>query len=547
MMKSKSFLAAGFVSILFVSSNILRADDLCTEPVKTEAGLVRGMADEATKTCSWKGIPFAAPPVGELRWAPPEPHPGWEGLRETTEFGAMCMQKMASAEKLVHKTGMSEDCLFLNIWRPKKPGKFPVMLWIHGGGYTIGTASTGMYWGDRLAEAGDVVVVSTHYRLNVFGFFAHPALREEDANGSTGSQGSLDQVAAIRWVHDNIAEFGGDPENITVFGESAGGFSVCTMIATPLNQGMFHKAILQSGGCESSQDLEDGYEFAKGVSESLGCDPDDIQCLRELPAKKILKKGAVGMGQMKLVPHHDGYLLSDTPLEMIRAGNYNRVIFMAGSNRDEFGKAMKLYPRFYFTKPKDYKKRLDQGYSGGFARFELSEEETERLVELYPLEEFNNRPVEAYGRMFGVDAALACPTYLGLLAAAEQQPDTYYYRFDYDDMKFGKYTGAAHAMEIPFIFDAFDRMPTNIFYNDKNIDQAKELLRIIQGYWINFAKTGDPNGPGLPQWPIFRPGEQNVQVLDNNVRTETADIIERCSFWDSYSMDHGSLSGDSEE
>jgi para-nitrobenzyl esterase len=519
------------------------SDDFCTEPVMTSSGLVRGMSESETSTCVWRGIPYAAPPVGEHRWKSPEPHPGWSGVRDATEFGNRCMQKgIFTLEVQMAEEGMSEDCLYLNIWRPAKSGLFPVMVWIHGGGYYGGAANTGMYLGDRLAEAGEVVVVSMNYRLNIFGFFALPALREEDPNRATGGQGSLDQVAALKWVHENIAGFGGDPDNVTIFGESAGGMAICTMLATPLTRGLFQRAILESGGCEQSRALEPGYKSAMETASKLGCDPDDLKCLRELSARKVLEKGSGGMPSMDAMPHHDGYLLTDTPLAMIRSGDYNKVPFMAGHNRDEFGKALKLIPGFYFTRPARYEKKLINA-------FKLSAEEAKRLVELYPLSEFNNRPVEAYGRMLGVDAALACPTYQGLSAAAEQQPDAYFYRFDYDDFKYGKYMGAAHCMEVPFIFNTMDRLPMNQLFKEKHIAEARELQKIIQGYWVNFAHTGDPNkGPGtkglaaLPHWPRFEPDSQKIQVLDINTRTEPADsLAERCAFWQDYTDEHGSL------
>ncbi len=522
---------------LLIGAGRAGAEDLCAEPVRTGAGMVRGAAEAATGTCAWKGIPFAAPPVGELRWKAPRPPAPWSGVRDALEFGDRCMQKGVMAlENLASKQGMSEDCLYLNVWRPQKSGTFPVMVWIHGGGYVGGASSTPMYWGDRLSQAGDVVVVSANYRLNVFGFLALAALRAEDAHGSVGSYGSLDQVAALKWVHDNIAAFGGDPNNVTIFGESAGGFSICTMLATPLAKGLFQRAILESGGCDVSADLGPGYEQGDSIAANLGCKPDDLACLRGLSAKKVEDKGAAGlMTGMGFMPHHDGYLLTATPLAMIRAGDYNRVPFMAGSNRDEFGQAMKLKKDLRNVKPADYEQALIDVIG-------IPPEDAAKLVKLYPLRDYGNRPVEAYGRMLGADASLACPTYEGLLAAARQQQDTYYYRFEYDDYKLGKYMGAAHAMEIPFIFDSFDRLPMSLFYDQKNVGPARALGRIIQGYWLNFAKTGDPNGQGLPEWTAFNPDTQMVQVLDTAVRSEHAPNIARCAFWDEFSKTHkGSL------
>jgi len=235
---------------------------LCSEPVETESGRVSGFDDDDTDTCVWLGVPYAAPPVGDLRWRAPRQASAGEEVLEATAYGDKCMQK-AEINEMINPSPeeiYSEDCLYLNIWRPTKSGIFPVMVWIHGGGYQSGTGTSRLIQGDRLAEAGEVVVVTINYRVNVFGFFTHPALREEDPDDSVGNYGSLDQVAAIRWVSDNVEGFGGDPGNVTIFGQSAGGRSICSLIATPLTQGLFHKAILESGGCQTSKSLEHGYE-----------------------------------------------------------------------------------------------------------------------------------------------------------------------------------------------------------------------------------------------------------------------------------------------
>ena len=520
-------------AVVFAVAGLARAEVSCTEPVPTASGQVRGMKEAGTPTCVWKGIPFAAPPVGQLRWQAPQPAPAWSGVKETVQFGHRCMQNGITAlENLTGPEGMSEDCLYLNVWRPAKEGVFPVMVWVHGGGYYGGVSSTPMYWGDRLAAAGDLVVVSINYRLNIFGFFALPGLREEDLHRSTGGQGTLDQVAALRWVQENIRNFGGDPGKVTIFGESAGGWSICTLLATPLTEGLVQGAILESGGCEESRDLEAGYKFAQDLAPKLGCKADDLACLRKVSAKKVMDKGVVGgMGGMQFMPHHDGYVLSGTPLSMIRAGNFRQVPFLAGSNRDEFGTAMKLMRRFRQIRPEQYEAKLKE-------EFKASDEEARTLIGLYPLAEFQNRPVSAYGRMFGADMALACPTYRGLAAAALKEPDTFYYRFEYDGMKYGKYLGAAHSLEIPFIFDAFDRLPMSMLYNKKNLPEAKALSKIIQGYWIAFAKTGDPNRDGLPEWPKFEPADQKVQILDTAVKTQAAGMAEKCEFWENFAKDH---------
>ncbi len=513
---------------------------LCEDPVDTDQGAFMGAEDIETATCSWKGVPYAAPPVGELRFRAPRLPEKREGVTPAISFGPRCMQTGTMEAVNADPSGkMSEDCLYLNVWRPAKSGQFPVMVWIHGGGYTGGTGNTPMYWGDRMAEAGDVVVVTINYRLNVFGFMAHPGFREEDPNGAAGGYGSLDQVAAIDWVHRNIEGFGGDPGNVTIFGESAGGWSVCTMLATPLNQGRIHKAILHSGGCEASASLEKGYDQARKIAEKVRCDFNDLDCLREVPAKRLLRAtGNTITDGFAWVPHHDGYLLTAAPIDMIKEGDYNRVPFIAGYNHDEVSRLLKLIPNFQYARAKNY--------PGQMAKFlGMDEQEKRELDSLYPLSDYSGRPVKAFGAM-GTEGILGCPTYNGLAAAAEHQPETYLYRFDFDDMKLGRGIGAVHAMEIPFVFDSLDREPISLLYDKNRLEIAEPLSRDMQSYWLNFAKTGDPNGKDvrgkdLPQWPRFTNDDPSLMVFDVYVRAEDAKMKERCDFWLEYGKKYGAI------
>jgi len=520
-----------FIFTIVFSSGLTKAEDLCEEPVKTESGLVKGGSDKLSNTCAWLGIPYAEPPVGELRWRAPKPAKSWSGVRNADSWGPACMQVGSSfiTESKEGSKGYSEDCLYLNVWRPKTGGnqRLPVMVWIHGGGYTMGS---GQYPGGRLAEFGNVIVVSINYRLNVFGFMASPGLREEDPNNSTGNYGSLDQVLALKWVHNNIANFGGDQNNVTIFGESAGGWSVCTMVATPLNKGFFHGAILESGGCETSESLERGYEKAKAIAERAGCRFDDIACLRSVPAERLVSGGAGDIIKkgFTFMNHNDGYVLTDTPLAMIRSGNFNKVPLMAGSTREEVNFLVFARPRLNNALPSQYERMMQRNLN-------LSKEEAERAVKAYPLSKYDNKPKKAFGYIL-TDMALACPTYLGLDAVSEQGLTTYYYRFDYDDMKGGKFLHAFHSSEIPFVFHSFDQKPFTNFYDEKNLGPARELSRVIQGYWTNFAKTGDPNGSGLPEWKPYTRENPFVQILDLTVRTEKSDMSDRCAVWDGYNQ-----------
>jgi len=530
MARKKACVALALLFVLLIS---LRspAQDLCSEPVKTEFGLVQGMSAPDADACEWLGVPYAAPPAGELRWKAPQPHPGWSGTRNAVALGDKCSQKaMVGIFNASGLKGMSEDCLFLNIYRPYKEGKFPVMVWIHGGGYLFGSSNG--YPGERLAEFGDVVVVTINYRLGVFGFLADRSLRDEDPNQSTGNYGILDMIAALKWVKNNIRNFEGDPENITIFGESAGSWAVCTLLATPLASGLFERAIMESQGCNASEDLKKGYEKGEKIAAHLGCVPDNLACLRKVSTLKLLNKGTPnflkeGFG---LVAHHDGYVLSDSPLKMIRKGDYNRVPLIAGSNRDEFDAALFLFGEINRTQPGQYNYMLQRS-------LDLSDEELSRAIQLYPLSAYQNQPKKSFGNIAS-DLSIICPTYLGLAAVAGHQPEAYYYRFDYDRIRFIKKLGALHSMEIPFVFNEVDSGAYRTLFYKHDLGDRRQLSKVMMGYWTNFAKSGDPNGPGLPEWPKFELKDQKLQVLDTNVRTENVKIIDRCSFCDQYLETH---------
>jgi len=506
------------------------AEDLCSEPVKTSSGLVAGMSSPQANACEWLGVPYAAPPVGELRWKAPQPAPKWEGVRDATEFGPQCMQQgMVRGSK--GPKNMSEDCLFLNVFRPERVNaKLPVMVWIHGGGYTNGAGSDRVTQADRLTPSGNVIVVTINYRLNVFGFLASPELRKEDPNNSVGSYGTLDQVAALKWVKQNIASFGGDADNITIFGESAGGWSTCTLTASPLAKGLFKRTIIESGACEESRSPEAAYEIGKKSFAAVGCKPGDIGCMRKIPADKLLYKGSgANIGGFDYIPVEDGYVLTGTPLSMIRAGNVNSVSVLAGTNLDEFAAAVKLVPKYYFVLPKNYEKKMN-------GAVEVNKEDAAQLAKLYPLLDFDNRPVLGYGRMIAADGALMCPTRRALEAFDRQKVTAWFYRFDFGDMKLVKTIGVFHSEEVPFVFGTIDRHFLQKLLPGAKMEKANALSKIMMQYWTNFAKTGDPNGPGLPAWPRYNPNDQRLMVLDTESREESFTAGGRCEFWDGYHM-----------
>ncbi|MDD5225515.1 MAG: carboxylesterase family protein [bacterium] len=508
----------------------------CDNPVTTASGQVRGAADGEGAACAWKGIPFAAPPVGELRWRAPQPAVTWNRIRETREFGPACLQDYFW--KWIHSmpVGMSEDCLTLNVWRPRQEGKLPVMVWFHGGAYLFGGAATPLYYGDRLAAEGKVIVVSVNYRLGALGFLFHDGLAREDPNGSSGNYGMLDQIAALRWVRENISGFGGDPEKVTIFGESAGGWSVCALLASTPARGLFQRAIIESGGCQSLRSREQGSETGRWAAARLGCAENNLDCLRKIGAKEIgeklnpnLKKALEGEG-IRFLPHDDGYVVDRGILARLESGDFNRVPLLAGSNRDEVPPAAVLRPGMIFSPRSAYEGEIRRAFP----------EAADGILKVYPLEKYS-RASKALAAVIS-DRELICPTYEGVRAAAAHQVPAFYYRFDYDGMTFGRLEGAGHLSEIPFVLRNFDRKPISWVYKyRKNISDALELSRIIQGYWVNFAYRGDPNGEGLPPWPAYRTEDPRVQVLDTSVRTEAPDLIGRCAFWEGYNRDHPNI------
>jgi para-nitrobenzyl esterase len=550
MNKKNLFIVSAFVAALALAGTA-KAQDICTAPVKTETGMIKGLSEKNHKTCVWRGIPYAAPPVGELRWKAPAPAKAWEGVRDGSVWGAHCLQKGEMNYVNFDPSGKaSEDCLYLNVWRPNKPGKFPVMFWIHGGGYAGGVGDMPTYWGDRMSQGGDVVVVTINYRLNVFGFLALPGLRSEDPNKSTGSYGSLDQIAALKWVQNNIANFGGDPDNVTIFGESAGGWSVCTMLATPLAKGLFDHAIMESGGCEASVTLEEGYAAGKAIADKLGCRQDDLDCLRRLPAKKVLSTsyGSLATG-FSLLPSIDNYILTDTPLAMIQSGNFNNVPFMAGTNLNEANLVLALDSKLGKVKP--------EGYQAELAKyFNISAAEADQLAKLYPLGSFDNSPKKAIGQMT-TDIIFTGPTYQGLSAASKNQKSIYLYRFDWHNTSLGKTTGAVHSMELSFVFNSMDRKPWSMLMKNHGsyVEEMETLSQKVQGYWVGFARKGNPNGSNIvdwagkksgavsagPEWKTFSPDSPYLMVLDKNVRSETVskEVQNRSAFWADYNKKHG--------
>jgi len=443
----------------------------------------------------FKDIPYAAAPVGRLRWQPPGPAPHWELTRPARAFGPVCPQNRRPS-LFNPKLPQSEDCLSLNVWTPDVNAKLPVMVWIHGGAFIEGSSALPIYDGTELAQHG-VVVVSLNYRLGVLGFFHHPALGAESGAGS-GNFGLLDQIAALEWVKDNIANFGGDPAKVTIFGESAGGISVNDLVAAPLARGLFIRAISESGlGLLPVRSAGDAQKAAMAFAVDEGIDGSGAAALarlRALSVEDILRKQGGMNGETAVQPYVDGAVIPEDVSVAFAKADVAKVDYMAGSNSDEatlasaIGTDLAKGPaKFGPLLPK-----VRAIYDAGGA---ISEAQFEREL-------FN-------------DALFAAGAHGLAVFEAKMGANAYVYRFDYlADSYRGKQPGVGHGGEIPYVFG----LKGLGLIADAASEKDKRMIALTQAYWTNFAKTGDPNGAGLPQWPQVTPGDGETLVFDDTTK-----------------------------
>ena len=505
--------------------------------ITTPQGPVQGVTTEDKGIYNFKGIPFAAPPVGDLRWAPPVAPAKWNETHVADTFGNRCMQpsdveggffkrlidghglggfKTWMIERVVAalpESPMSEDCLYLNVRTGNLGGaeKQPVMVWIHGGGHQFGSGDFDYYQSNGLVEKG-VVLVTINYRLGVMGYMAHPALSAEDPNGVSGNYGTLDQMAALKWVEQNISAYGGDPDNVTIFGESAGSWSVTELMASPLAAGLFDKAIGQSGSSAYHLGQMDGnglgwpsgYATGAKVATALGLANPTAEDIRAVPAEKVQ---SVITEEMSEGFHHirDGYVFPKNVGHAFESGEYNKVPMLFGYNADE---GTLFFPDD--PQPTVWLNDLEEG-----TREELIERlsdpypiRSDDLVNLYSLDtDFMGGGMNMMGdEIFGAH----------IRWTARQNElhggDSYLYFFSRVPPSEKQTIGAFHAAEIPFVFDS----------NNKVLGLTKEdkaLTEMMGRYWTNFAKTGNPNGSGLPEWPLYN--EENWMHFTANTGTNS--------------------------
>jgi para-nitrobenzyl esterase len=509
---------------IVLESGFVRAAD---EPIKIDSGLVSGSrAGDDAKVRVYKGIPFAAPPIGKLRWQPPQPVAAWQDVRSCTEFASICPQAPYPAGSVYASAPQpqSEDCLYLNVWTAaeKSDEKRPVMVWIHGGALTRGSGSIPAYDGQSLARKG-VVLVTINYRLGPFGYFAHPALSRESPHGSSGNYGVLDQIAALEWVKRNIAAFGGDPARVTIFGESAGSWSVCALVATPLAKGLFHRAIGQSGGCfapmpslkEDRGGLSSAEKRGEGLAAILECDKtaDPLADLREKSADEILAAAAKDPSQARTRANVDGWVFPDQIAAIYAAGRQANVPVIVGSNADEGTSLARDVPSnmdaFLAATKSKYRDLADQ-----FLKvYPVASESDVRDAFLHAMrDEWFTWEMRTWARM-----------------TQQAGGKAYLYYFTRIPPRPGRETlGAYHAAEIVYVFDNLKKTQWAIEPSDTALAQA------MSGCWTRFAATGDPNGDGLPTWSAYHQDEEPYMEFGDSLRSGRGFLKAECDFFDAY-------------
>jgi para-nitrobenzyl esterase len=493
----------------------MSAPSVAQSKVETTAGVVGGMTTGDGRIRIFKTVPYAAPPVGVLRWQAPRPPMPWAGVRDATRFGPRCLQGRIFDDIVFDE--LSEDCLTLNLWTPAKAAgdRLPVMVWIHGGGFQAGAGAEPRHDGEAFARQG-IVLVSINYRLGVFGFLAHPELTRESGRDASGNYGLLDQVAALEWVRDNIAAFGGDPANVTIFGESAGSLSVSALMASPVARGLFQKAIGQSGAYFSGpagplplRPLAASEQQGAAFGASLAA--ESLSALRALPGEQVLQ--AALKAQPWFAPAIDGYVLLEDVALTFAKGQQAPVPLLAGWNADEIRAGVVLA-----------REQPTSGSFGADVRRRFGDH-ADAVLKAYPA----TTDAEALESA----AALASDLFMGHATwkwiethARTGRAPVYRYSFDRKIPVPPGHTvngvpataediGARHAGEIEYVFGVLDRALPAVPWTPGD----RRLSETMTKYWANFARRGDPNGGDLPAWPRFDDTRQ-VLHLDERVRAE---------------------------
>ncbi|MGP0030547.1 MAG: carboxylesterase/lipase family protein [Acidimicrobiales bacterium] len=508
--------------------------------VTVTGGRVRGIRRDGV--WSFSGIPYAEAPVGPLRWRPPRPPTAWEGVRDASSFGPIAPQ----SAPVVGITGpsdpdaadeQSEDCLSLNVWTPVVPespspgtGR-PVMVWIHGGGFTTGSGSVFLYRGGELVRNGDVVVVTLNYRLGALGFLGHPALR--DPEGHIGNWGLHDQVAALRWVRDNIAQFGGDAGNVTLFGESAGGFSVSTLMGTPAGSGLFRRAIVQSGGVHVHS-VAEAERAADRLVSALGLAACDRHRLESVPAADLVaateevakRRPDPGLIPLPFLPVVDGSFVPEHPLAAVGRGAVPEVDLLIGTNRDEL-------TLFGLGNPALL--ALDADGVADWVGNAAPDVPTASLMKAYR----EARQARAEGVTphdlwvsMGTDGVFRWPSLQLAAAHGARGARTFVYLFEWESPAFGGLLRSCHGLELPFVFGVVHVPAVQLFTGSGT--EVERLSALMQHAWSAFARTGDPAHQALGSWPTWDPATRSTMVFGPRSALATAPRNPELSVWEEH-------------
>ncbi|MCB9460134.1 MAG: carboxylesterase family protein [Anaerolineaceae bacterium] len=504
------------------------------EPVSVMTALGEIIGQQTDGLATFLGIPYAQAPVGDLRFRAPEPYPAWDTPFVADEFGDICVQTTGAFAGLGGDIVGSEDCLFLNIYTPPNMAgdeNLPVMVWIHGGAFVSG--SSDQYDLSVLAAENNIIAVSINYRLGLLGFMVHPALSVNQQTGASGNYGLMDQQLALQWVQDHISDFGGDPENVTIFGESAGGASVCLQVVSPSAAGLFVRAISQSGLCLHQQSfltLEQVDQKGEDYTTTIGCDTtsDTAECLRNASLETLL----LSSGLEDFTPWWpviDGHIIPQNLSEAFASNNFNQVPLISGSNQNEGRLFDILFPLLAFSPitEEDLVQRIESLYP----------DQSAEILERYSSEVHGSAPMAAAAQT--TDSYFACPA-LALNDIVRETIPIYAYEFSDTNVPLG-FAGAAggflnnlelgafHAAEITYVLRTPNLSDPSLFTPEQD-----ELSKIMMQYWVNFAYTGNPNGDGLPEWQPYAEDDTILEFIPGAIAPEQNFSEEHnCDFWNS--------------